>query len=102
MFSTDASNVLASVCPTANVLACANGGSNGIIPSCVNGISCRAISVYDVTAMPDRSASIVGASTSIWGIVVMLSRAALGTGLAISIGNIAPVPGCSTPIVGAS
>jgi hypothetical protein len=65
MFSMDASDAPASICPITDTLACANGGSVGVIPSCVNGVSGRAVTVCDVTAVPDRSASITGASTSI-------------------------------------
>jgi hypothetical protein len=60
MFSTDASDMLVSISPAADALACAVGGSVSIVPSCVNGVSS-----HDVTTVPYHSVSVTSTSTSI-------------------------------------
>jgi hypothetical protein len=72
------------------MLAYASDGSIGVIPSYVSGVSIRAVTVYGVAVAPGHSTSVVGTFTSIWGFTAVLGYATPGTGLAISIGSIAP------------
>jgi hypothetical protein len=60
MFSIDASDMLVSVSPAVDALACAVGGSISIVPSYVNGVSS-----HDVMAVPYHSVSVTSTSTSI-------------------------------------
>jgi hypothetical protein len=79
-----------SVQPTTDVITCAANGSDHVVSSC------------GIAVTPSHDPAIVGASTSIWGITVMLGHVAPGTGLNFPIGDIAPTPGRSTPATGVS
>jgi hypothetical protein len=89
-FSMDTSNAPASIYPATDMLTYASDGSVGVIPSYISGVSIHIVTVCDVAVAPDHSVSVVGTFTSIWGFVAVLGYTTPGTGLAISIGSIAP------------
>jgi hypothetical protein len=64
-FSTDTSNVPASIYPATDMLAYVSDGFVGVIPSYVSGVSIRVVAVCDVAVAPGHSASVVGTFTSI-------------------------------------
>lgn len=91
-FSMNTSDAPTSIYPAIDTFTCVSGGSIDVTSSSVSGVSSRAVSVYDVTAAPGRSASITTTSTSIKGVTVVLSRVAPSTSLAVSVGDVTPMP----------